>query len=142
MPVLVRGAIKISDLIENNLMGMEFGIVTSTWLKYRLHEVASIKTDPNGNTIPEKIYSDEGSLISGFGSKFNFKVVGGLFVYVNRFYLSARFDIASLSNLYSNRLEKTWKVPPEYSLYKQASGQGRMKNSYVTLIVSFRLTKK
>jgi hypothetical protein len=143
MPILARGSFKISDLIENNRLGMELGIVASTWIKYKLHEVAAIKErDTNGNIISERVYSDEGNLISGFGSKVNFKVVGGFFVYVNRFYLSARFDMVSLSNLYSSRLEKTWKVPADYSLYQHASGQGRMKNSYVTLIVSFRITKK
>jgi hypothetical protein len=61
---------------------------------------------------------------------------------VNRFYLGARFDILSLSNLYSNRLEKTWQVPPGYSLYESASKEERMKNSYAMLVLSFRLTKK
>lgn len=142
MPILARGSMPISDLIENNRMGIELGIVTTTWIKYKLHEVVSIKTkDVNGN-ITETIYSDEGSLIKGFGSKFNFKVVAGIFVYVNRFYLSGRFDLLSLSDLYSNKLESIWQVPSEYSLYHSAIKQGRMKDPYCSLILSFRLTKK
>jgi hypothetical protein len=143
IPILARGSFKISDLIENNRIGFELGIVTTSWITYKLHEVASIKNeDTLGNVISETIYSDQGSLINGIGNKFNFKVVGGFFVYVNRFYLSARFDILSLSNLYSNRLEKTWQVPQGYSLYESASKEGRMKNSYAMLILSFRLTRK
>ncbi|HXA00830.1 MAG TPA: hypothetical protein VNW99_02520 [Cytophagaceae bacterium] len=143
MPIMARGSFPISDLIENNRMGIELGIVTTTWIKYKLQEVASIKTkDVNGNIIGETIYSDEGSLIKGFGSKFNFKAVAGFFVYVNRFYLSARFDLISLSDLYSNRLNSTWQVPSDYSLYQRARKEGRMKDSFCSLILSFRLTKK
>jgi hypothetical protein len=143
MPIMARGSFRISDLIENNRMGIELGIVTTTWIKYKLHEVASIKTkDANGNIIGETIYSDEGSLIKGFGSKFNFKAVAGFFVYVNRFYLGWRFDLISLSNLYSDRLQRSWQIPSGYSLYHNAIKQGRMKDSYSTLIISFRLTKK
>jgi hypothetical protein len=143
MPIMARGSFPISDLIENNRVGMEFGIVTTTWIKYNLQEVASIKTrDPYGNIIGETIYSDEGSLVKGFGSKFNFKAVGGFFIYVNRFYLSWRLDLISLSNLYSNRLESAWQVPSDYSLYHRAGKERRMKDAYTNLIVSFRLTKK
>jgi hypothetical protein len=143
MPLLVRGSLKISDLIENNWLGMELGILATTWIKYKLEEVASIKTrDINGNIISETIYRDSGSLINGFGSKFNFKIVWGMYSYVNRFYLGARVDLFSLSNMYSNRLSNTWNLPGDYSLYGHASRQGKMKNSFVNLVVAYRITKK
>jgi hypothetical protein len=143
MPVMARASIPISDLIENNRLCMELGLMTTTWLNYKLQEVASIKnTDINGTIISETLYNDAGSLINGAGSKYNFKLVGGLSVYVNRFYLGARFDILSLSNLYSSRLESTWKVPTAYSLYHSAGTDGKMKNSYLSIILSFRITRK
>jgi hypothetical protein len=143
MPLLVRGSIRISDLIENNYLGMELGVTATTWMKYRLEEVASIKVkDINGNIISETLYSDKGSLINGFGSKFNFKVSWGMFAYVNRFYLGFRVDLVSLSNMYSDRLRNKWNLPDEYSLYDHASKQGRMKNSYANLVVAYRITKK
>jgi hypothetical protein len=124
-------------------MGIELGVVTNTWIKYTLHEVASIKTkDVNGNITGETIYRDEGSLIKGFVSKFNFKAVAGFFVYVNRFYLSWRFDLISFSDLYSGRLKSSWQVPAAYSLYHDGRKHGRMTNGYSTLILSYRLTKK
>jgi hypothetical protein len=143
MPLLVRGSLRISDLIENNYLGMELGIITTTWMKYKLEEVASIKVkDISGNTISETLYSDKGSLINGFGSKFNFKISWGMFAYVNRFYLGFRLDILSLSNMYSDRLSNKWNLPDEYSLYDHASKQGRMKNPCGNLVVAYRITKK
>ncbi|MBX9851841.1 MAG: hypothetical protein K2X86_08790 [Cytophagaceae bacterium] len=143
IPLMVRGSLQISDLIENNYMGMEFGVVTTTWIKYKLEEVSSIKIrDAGGNIVAEDIYRDKGSLINGFGSKYNFKIVWGMYAYVNRFFIGARWDMISLSNMYSGRLKSTWKVPEEYSLYEFSAKQGRMKNSYVQLIFAFRLTKK
>ena len=143
IPLMAKASIPISDLIENNRLCMELGLTTTTWLNYKLQEVVSIKnTDINGTIISETLYSDAGSLINGVGSKYNFKLVGGLSVYVNRFYLGARFDMLSLSNLYSSRLEGTWKVPANYSLYHSAKEDGKMKNSYLSIILSFRITRK
>ena len=137
---MVRGSFKISELIENNRVGFELGIVTTTFLRYNLTEVAATTYDSAQQSVyPQTPYYDGGSLIKGLGSKFDFKLVGGIFVYVNRFYLSARFDIISLSNMYSNHLAN---VPASYSLYEYSATQGRMKDSFVNLIVSYRITRK
>jgi len=140
IPIMVRGSFKISELIENNRVGFELGIVTTTFLRYNLTEVAATTYDSAQQSVyPQTPYYDGGSLIKGLGSKFDFKLVGGIFVYVNRFYLSARFDIISLSNMYSNHLAN---VPASYSLYEYSATQGRMKDSFVNLIVSYRITRK
>ncbi len=143
IPIMARASFKISDLIENNRVGIELGIVTTTFLRYHLTEASSITYDSAQYYARyQSFYSDQGNLIKGLGSKFNFKLVGGVFIYINRFYLSARFDIIALSNLYSNRLANSWGVPASYSLYEYSATQGRMKDSFVNLIVSYRITRK
>lgn len=142
MPLFARGSVKISELIDNNRMGIELGIVTTAWLKYELNEITSVKTKgPDGKIIGETIYSDRGNLVDGVGDKLNFKAVGGLFLYVNRFYLGFRMDILSFGDLYSSRLNSHWKIPSEYSFYQLSHTKGRMKRTYTILTLSFRISK-
>jgi|GEM_PF-4905248 len=144
IPIMARGSFKISELVENNRVGFELGIVTSAFLSYHLAEAASLTYDSaNYYGLYQSYATDQANLANGLGSKFTFKVVGGIFVYVNRFFISGRFDIASLSNLYAKQFNaNTWQVPPGYSLYQQASTEGRMKNSFATIVVSYRITSK
>ncbi len=142
IPFFVRGSIKISELIENNRMGIELGGVSTAWINYDLSEVASIKSlDTNGNVIGEIIYQDQGNLVNGIGDKLTYKAVAGVFVYVNRFYLSFRMDLYSFGDLYSDRLDKGWGIPEEYSFYKLSRKEGRMKRTYSSITLSFRLTR-
>ncbi len=143
VPIMVRGSVKISELVENNRVGAEFGIVTSSYLRYNLSEAASITYDSaQYYGRYQSSASAQGSLISGFGSKFNVKMVFGLFVYVNRFYISGRIDMISLSNMYSSRLANNWNLGHDYSLYALSHDQGTMKDSFVKIVVSYRITRK
>lgn len=140
IPLFARGSVKISELIDNNRMGIELGVVTTAWINYDLNEIASIKSlDVDGNVIGETIYQDRRNLVDGFGDKLNCKAVGGAFVYVNRFYLSFRMDIISVGDLYSNRADKAWNIPSEYSFYQLSHKEGRMKRTYSSITLSFRL---
>lgn len=142
IPLLARGSVKISELIDNNRIGLELGVVTTAWLKYHLSEITSVKIkDANGDIVGETIYQDEGDLVKGAGDKFNFKAVAGLFVYVNRFYLGFRMDLISFGDLYSGRLNNTWKIPAQYSFYQLSQKDGRMKRTYSSFTISFRITK-
>ncbi len=142
IPVLVRGAIKISELIPNNRTGIELGLMGTTWLKYDLQEIASIKIkDASGDIIGETIYSDQGSLIDKPGSKTNVAAMGGMFIYVNRFYVGFRIVLISLGDMYSNRLANSWQVPENYSLFESEHHKGNMKASYATICLSYRITK-
>jgi hypothetical protein len=142
MPLLARGSVKVSDLIDNNRIGIELGVITTAWLKYELDEIASIKSkDIDGNIIGETIYSDKGNLVTRPADKINLKAIFGLFVYVNRFYLSFRMDLLSFGDLYSNRLNQAWKIPAEYSFYQQTHKEGRMKRTYANLTISFRISR-
>ncbi len=143
MPIFIRGSLKISELIDNNRMGVELGVLTTSWIQYDLSEIASVKTrDTNGDIVGETVYKDQGNLTTGLGDKINFQPVGGLFVYVNRFFLSARWYFLPLSDWYSNRLDTTWQVPSNYSFYQQGGKEGNMKHIWMSATISYRITRK
>ncbi|MBK5277809.1 MAG: hypothetical protein JJE09_02990 [Bacteroidia bacterium] len=142
IPFFVRGSIKISELIDNNRMGIELGVVTTAWIKYDLSEIASIKSlDVDGNVNGETIYQDRRNLVDGLGDKLTYKAVGGVFVYVNRFYLSFRMDLYSIGDLYVHRVNQAWNIPAKYSFYQLSHKEGRMKRTYSSITLSFRLTR-
>jgi len=141
IPLVVRGMFKLSELIDNNYFGIELGLQGHVWLYYKLKELASIKIrDLNGDIIGETIFSDKGDLIENPGDKFGISFIGGLFIYVKRFFISYRIT-ATITDMYSGKLKNNWNVPFEYSIYESKRAEGKMKQFYGSLVIAFRITQ-
>ncbi len=138
---MVRGMVKLSQLIDNNYAGIELGLQGNVWLDYKLKELVSIKIiDQNGDIIGETIFSDNGDLIENPGDKFGISFIGGIFFYVRRFFISYRIT-ATITDMYSGKLKNNWNVPFNYSIYESKRSEGKMKQLYSSLVVAFRITK-
>lgn len=137
IPVSIRAELQTSQLLENSYMGMEFGVLTNVWTKYQLTEVASIKSyDGDGEIIGETIYQDEKDL----SNKTTFSIFWGLHGSIRRFYYGIRFNLITVTDMYSDKYRSGWQVPAEYSIYDRAHDtQGKLKQPYMNILLGLKI---
>ena len=137
IPVAIRAELQTSQLLENSYMGMEFGVLTNVWTKYRLKEVASIKSyDIDGEVNGETLYMDEKNL----AGKTTFSIFWGLHGSIRRFYYGIRFNLITVTDMYSDKYKPGWQVPLEYSIYDVAhETQGKVKQPYMNILLGLKI---
>jgi hypothetical protein len=137
IPVAIRGEVQSSQLLENSYLGMEFGLLINVWTKYRLKEVASIKSyDVDGEINGETLYIDEKDL----ANKTTCSVFWGLHGSIRRFYYGVRFNLITITDMYSDKYKPDWNIPVEYSIYDRAHAtQGKLKQPYMNLLLGFKI---
>jgi hypothetical protein len=118
-------------------MGMELGVLTNVWTEYRLREVASIKSyDLNGEIDGETLYQDEKDL----ANKTTCSIFWGLHGSIRRFYYGVRFNLITITDLYSDKYKPEWQVPVEYSIYDRAhETQGKLKQPYMNVLLGLKI---
>lgn len=136
IPVSIRAEIQTSQLLENSYMGMELGVLTNVWTKYQLTEVVSIKSYDDGNITGETIYQDKKDL----ANKTTFSVFWGLHGSIRRFYYGIRFNLITITDMYSDKYKPGWQVPLEYSIYDDAhESQGKLKQPYMNVLLGLKI---
>jgi hypothetical protein len=136
-PLTFRVSADLTRLIEQSFY-LEAGIMSSWQVKYQLKELASIKElDQNGDVVGETLYESDQQLVNAPFCRI--MPMWGFGVRVRRLQIGLT-NAFSISDWYKPLT--TNDVPAQYSMYEiKHSEKGKLKFSYFSIFVGFRLTQ-